>query len=94
MRTFIDDTVTLSLNTGIDLTEFTELKIKYRRPDGVRGSWDAEIDPSDNMALDVYLGGKITVNGLWFVQAYVANGLSRYHGDIARFFAFNPLADN
>lgn len=45
----------LTLATGIDLRDATALKILYRTPGGLTGSWMATLDPNDSTRMYVDL---------------------------------------
>lgn len=94
MKTFIRDTITLLLNTGKDLSTYTDHMIKYRNPDGTTGYWNASICPLDSNCIQTIVNEELLVPGKWIVQAFTTDGASRYHGEFAEFLVLAPLADD
>lgn len=94
MKTFVGDTVQLNLNTSLVLTGYT-CRIKFKRPNGTVGWWDASIDPSNSKIMyhimDLY---DLNMPGEWTVQAhaYVPGG-AHLHGEWASFTVMTPLAE-
>ena len=91
METFVLDSVLLKLSTGITLTGYTTLRILYEDPDGTTGYWEASVCPSNNKYLQATLYDKLTKNGTWKVQAYIANSSEQYHGKWAELKVYDPL---
>ena len=92
METFVGDTVTIRLNTGIDLTGHDEVLIKYEKPDGSTGSWDA------SMAIGAYSiefdtdTNTLDQRGTWRLQAFVEFPADvRLHGKWAELKVYAPL---
>jgi len=73
MKVFVNDPITMDLNSGKDLSSYTIFRIKYEDPDGDRGRWAAIISPANNN----YVRGTILFNqeGPWRIQAY-ADGVA------------------
>jgi len=78
MRVFVDDTIQLILNTEKDVSAFTRFRIKYEKPDGSNGQWNAALYPTDNNC--VYADVQFPTSGIWRVQAYVYKSGEWYHG--------------
>ena len=76
-KVFKTDTVRLILNTGKVLTGIGVLKIKYKRPDGSSGFWNATIDSDPNR---LYADVVFDTKGIWQVQAYTLQAGKSYHG--------------
>lgn len=93
MDTFVRDTINLRLNTGQDISGFSVIKVKYKDPAGTTGEWVAAVCPSNNNYVLIGIDQHLLVNGIWLVQAYVANTAEteRYHGDWAELAVANPL---
>lgn len=94
MLTFLDDTIRVILSTGVDLSGYN-LKMKFRRPNGRYGLWDATIDPSDStkMYYDTDIGD-LDVAGEWLIQAHAYTGvILRLHGNWAPFKVMEPYGD-
>lgn len=92
METFVGDSVTITLSTGIDLTGHTEILIKYEKPDGSTGNWVPVVPVGDGTSIE-YTTVTTTLNqaGTWRLQAFVAFGLERLHGRWAELKVFAPL---
>ena len=90
MKVFKYDTVKLILNTGKTLTTFTQLKIKYEKPDGTDGRWTAAICPTNALCLQATV--QFTAKGVWRVQAYIFKAGEWYHGQWADVRVFDALA--
>lgn len=78
MRVFVNDTIQLILNTGKDVSAFTRFRIKYEKPDGTNGQWNAALGPVSLM--HVYADVQFPTPGIWRVQAYVYKSGEWYHG--------------
>jgi len=93
METFIYDKVRISLITNIVLTGLTT-KIKFRRPDGTTGSWDAVIDGTDNTKMyhDTDIND-LNVPGYWHLQAFVEAAGVRSHGKVVELKVHEILTD-
>ena|SRR4030065_1960098 len=89
-KVFVDDDVLLTLNTYKVLTTFTNIRIKFQKPDGTKGRWLAAIHPSLNTRL------RATVNfdesGVWKVQAFVSKVGEKYHGMWADIKVYDAVA--
>ena len=82
-ETFVEDIVVLKLETGVDLSTATRLKIKYQKPNGERGEWEASVgDPPTTMEYKVK-EKDLDVDGWWRLQAYAEFPTWRGHGKIA-----------
>lgn len=90
MKVFVDDTITLNLNTGKDISTFTTFKIKYKKPDGTQGRWGASLCGASNLCLT----GDVTfdVSGVWQVQAFVQKVGETYHGFWAGVRVYDAIA--
>lgn len=92
MEVFVGDTVTLILNTGIDISSYVTKRIKYKKPDETTGYWTSSICPTDNNCM-IYECGTTDLNdaGKWQVQAYIAGGGYVFHGMWADLKVYDPL---
>ena len=73
--------VTLSFDTGLDLTNATGQKILFKRPDGTKGSFVAVISGT-KLTYDMANADLNQAPGMWQFQAYFqVNGRDGY-GDI------------
>ena len=60
----------ITLNAGIDISAKTVLKIRYEKPSGDTGSWDAEVYNTD-YARYTTTNGDIDESGWWKFHIYV-----------------------
>lgn len=92
METFVGDIVTIVLETLIDLTGYTRY-IKYRKPDGTKGTWPASMHPSYNtMAYYTTAVGDLDQAGVWKVQVYVTSLTFNSHGKVCDLVVKDVLA--
>jgi predicted choloylglycine hydrolase len=78
-KVFVNDEILLILSTQKVLTIYTIMKIKFEKPNGVKGSWPATIHPTINTKM--YATVYFDMEGIWKVQAFVSDGtLEQYHG--------------
>lgn len=83
METFVGDTVLLMLDTGISLAGYTTLLIKYRKPDGVTGVWEATVNALDNNIMEyTTVEADLDTIGEWQLQAFAEGATFRGHGRI------------
>lgn len=90
-KIFVDDDVLLTLNTNKTLTTFTNLRIKFQRPNGTSGYWAAAIHPS--VATKMRATVNFDTDGVWKVQAFASKVGEKYHGmwlDIKVYEAIAP----
>ena len=92
MQTFVGDTVNLLLETGIDLSTMTTLRILYRKPNGTESFWIAAICPADSERI-LYKTSitDLDLNGIWEFQSYAANATEVLHGDFASLPVLEPI---
>lgn len=84
MKIYKDQFFRLTLDTGIDLTEATALKIKYTDPEGATGEWTGAIDADDNTKIN-YDSSGLTKVGRWKVYAKATFSTGNIPGDAAYF---------
>lgn len=70
------ESLRIRLTTGVDIAEATTTKIKYRKPDGTKGEWGAEVEDATKGI--IYYDVKKTVSeadidqaGVWKFWAYI-----------------------
>lgn len=73
--------LTLKLETNLDISTASELKILYRKPDGTRGSWPGTLDGTTKISYDVS-ANDIDQAGNWQFQAYAKIGTLEGYGVI------------
>lgn len=95
METFVGDTIRLVLNASIDLSGYTDLYIKFKRPNGSMGFWDATLDPLDNnrMYYDT-TDSDLDMEGNWTVQGHAEAANIHLHGLWTNFKVNTPLAES
>lgn len=76
---FKGQTITLSLDTDIDVSGYTG-SILYKKPNGVTGEWSGTIS-TDVVSYDITITD-IDVAGVWEVQAKAVNGADEKYGQI------------
>ena len=76
---FKGQTITISLDTSIDLSGYTGY-ILYKKPNDVQSSWNADIS-GDTVSYDI-TETDIDVAGVWEVQAYATDGTDHKYGKI------------
>jgi len=76
---FKGQTITLSLDTGRDLTGW-EGFILYKKSNGIHGEWLATIT-GDTVSYDI-AEGDIDIAGVWHVQAKATLGTEREYGKL------------
>jgi hypothetical protein len=81
--------LSITLDTGIDLSTATELFILYRKPDGTKGQWTATQFETTKVDHALNEAEKIDLIGLWKFQAYVKIGALEGYGDIVS-YDFKP----
>jgi hypothetical protein len=93
METFVGDIVRITIETGVTLTGLT-IGIKFVRPDGTVGYWDATIDGTDNskMYYDTDLND-LDIPGYWRLQAFIESAGVRSHGKVVELKVFSTLTD-
>jgi hypothetical protein len=91
MSVFVGDIgVQLKLNAGIDISNYTTLQIRYRKPTGVVGSWTATVSGT-NYAIYDTLAGDLDVSGVWIVQIYIITSAYTAYGKKAQLFVDVPI---
>jgi len=78
------------LESGEDLTDQTTLEIRYIKPSGVSGTWDAMVHSTNTQAIYGTVDGDLDEDGLWKFQLYVELPSWEGHGTIATVEVF-PL---
>ena len=80
------------LDCGIDISDITVVRIYWKKPGGVVGTWQASayssystISGADgtNFAKYTLAGTDINISGEWELQAVVANTIGTWYGETA-----------
>lgn len=72
------------LDVGVDITGATEMQIKYRKPGGEMGHWDA-IEEGIEQISYLTKADDFDYAGTWSLQAYVKTQGWKIHGDIKKY---------
>lgn len=94
MTIYVNDIGTLiKVAVGTDISTATVHKIKFKKPNGVKGEWAAEIG-SDDVSLEyTTVEDDIDVEGTWIVQAYVELPAWSGHSTKAQFTVEAPIPE-
>ncbi|RLI40651.1 hypothetical protein DRO59_08795 [Candidatus Bathyarchaeota archaeon] len=84
LSVFMGDVVDVILNVGCDTSTATIWKIKYRKPDGQVGVWDAVVD--DDPTRIRCKSAVFDKVGWWEIQACIESPPLTSHGKIAYLF--------
>ncbi|RLI53955.1 MAG: hypothetical protein DRP09_14435 [Candidatus Thorarchaeota archaeon] len=90
INVFVGDTVDVVLDVGCDVSGTSVQKIKYKKPSGESGAWDATVlgdNPTKIKADNVVFDRA----GQWEIQAYVESMTLKSHGKIVRLLVKVPL---
>ena len=92
METFVGDTINLRLRTFTDVSVYGINRIKYVKPNGDTGYWNANADPNDVTVMQYTTNSTdLDVRGTWLAQAYIEESGAKFHGLWAEFKVFKPL---
>ena len=83
--------IQLKLDAGIDISDQTTLKIRYRKPDKTTGLWAATVSAT-NYAVYTTVSGDLDVSGVWSLQIYIVAPSYTAHGKTANLFVDAILA--
>jgi len=92
-KVFVNDEILITLSTGKILTMYAILRVKFEKPNGIKGYWTAAIHPTINtkMQATVYFD----MEGIWKVQAFASDGaIEKYHGMWADVKVYAAIAPN
>lgn len=96
METFVGDTIKINLSTGIDLSGYDILHIKFRRPDGTFGRWIAAVDAVITHMVYTTKPTDLDMPGKWTVQAHVEDAAlpeTDLHGEFVEFDVLTPFIE-
>jgi len=81
---FVGDVGTqLLLDCGQDVSASTVRKIRYLKPDGTSGYWDADLDDGLEKIYCYFQAEDIDLSGTWKFQSYLEMPTWTGHGQIA-----------
>ena len=82
-KIYIGDAVTIDLDTELDLTGQTNLRINYKKPvSETEGYWDAIIEDTTKVRYTTIVDTDLDEAGLWDLQAYDPDW--DVHGDLVQ----------
>lgn len=94
METFVGDTPNLILKTGIDLSGYAELYIKFKRPDGTYGKWTATQHGTNDTWMEYQLlETDLNQEGTWALQSNAKDTSVDLHGKWVNLVVFTPIND-
>ena len=76
--------VEIVLDVGTDISGATIRKIKFKRPNGTIGVWNATAKSSTSIAY-VTKEGDLNNAGIWTLQAYIEKATWKLHGNKREF---------
>ena len=83
-KVYVGDVGTdIVLNTGVDISAATTLKIKYKKPGGSVEEWDGVLEGTTSIKYTTVTGDLDTA-GLWSFQAYVVLPSWTGHGELVQ----------
>lgn len=99
MDTFVGDTPRLTIRTGIDLSGYDVLWIKFRRPNGTQGHWVATIHANTTWMYYDLDPTDLNMPGTWVLEAHAHEPTppgavtARLHGKPLNLEVIQPLAE-
>jgi hypothetical protein len=86
------DLLTITLQTGYDLSQASSMEVHYLKPDGTYGAWTSNISYSGtDMIYDVQ-SGDIDQSGTWYFQPYIVVSGQVTWGVKSKHKFINPLS--
>ena len=79
---YLDEGVKIILNVGVDISDSTVHKIKFKRPNGTSGEWAAERENATSISYLIQTND-LNYAGIWKLQAYVETPNWKLHGEEA-----------
>jgi hypothetical protein len=83
--------LTLTCECGITITEATEMKILFKKPDGTKGSWTAEQNTATSIRYDAS-NADLDQEGFWEIQAFVTIADKDGYGEISKLEVLSNLS--
>lgn len=92
METYVNDTIRITVDAGIDISGYSTLQIRYRRPDETIGCWIATQNPNDvqRMYYDCAYGD-LDQAGDWIIQGIALDTGVRLTGKWRKFKVWDPI---
>lgn len=79
---YLDEGVKIILNVGVDISDSTAQKIKFKRPNRTSGEWVAKREGSASISYVIQIND-LNYVGIWKLQAYVETPNWKLHGEEA-----------
>lgn len=80
-HTFLNQSLLrITLDTGIDISTATTVKVLFKKPDGTKSEWIGSISETTKVLYDLQVGD-IDALGTWILQSYVLMGGREGYGD-------------
>lgn len=81
-KVFAGHSKLLQFDSGIDLTAMPTKLIRYKKPDGTTGQWNATLDGISVLVKQVT--DEFNQLGIWELQGFAAAGSTSWHGDVVK----------
>ena len=81
------------LNVGLDISTATNQEIRYKRPNGTVGRWDAELYDGQSIVYVTKTEDDLNLPGTWELQSYVELPDWSGYGDIASVVVYDKLQE-
>ena len=79
----------IEVETGVDLSDATEVKLKVKKPSGTTVEWAGVV--SGTKIQYTTQAGDLDESGLYLIQAYVVKPTGTYLGETARMHVFDEF---
>jgi hypothetical protein len=80
----------LVFDVEVDITEATEMEIRYKKPSKETGVWDAALDDSTSIFY-VIKEGDLDIQGLWQFQAFITTSDWSIPGEVIHVVVTNKI---
>lgn len=82
----------LVVDTDVDISLATVLKIYYIKPDGTKGSWTGTLEGTDSISYTTTSVSDLGQVGLWILQAYVEMSGGKWYGEAVALNIYDVLS--
>ncbi len=79
------------VDCGEDISAATVKRIKYRKPDGTEGYWEADVYLSNYLKYTVLINDW-DLSGKWSINSYIEIGTWKGHGETDWFVLDSPYS--
>lgn len=80
------------VDTDMDLSSATVLKIYYIKPDGTKGSWTGTLEGTDGISYTTTSASDLGAAGLWILQAYAEMSGGKWYGEAVALNIYDNLS--